>query len=64
MKIHDILHTIRTRFQHKDAHIPDEVIRDLIRSLEEEAREESCTCDDVFAVLDQYTELEVRGWRR
>lgn len=61
MKIHDIIRRIQNRFQHKEAPIPDELIRELILSLEEEDREESCSCEDVFAALDQYTELEMRG---
>jgi len=61
MKIHEIMHKIRLRFSHKETPIPDELIRDLIRSLEEEDREESCSCEDVFAALDEYAELELRG---
>ncbi len=61
MKIHELIRKIRTRFHHKDAPLPDQLIQELIRSLEEEQREENCTCDDVFAALDQYAEMELKG---
>ncbi len=61
MKLHELIQKIRLRFQHRETPLPDEVIRELIRTLEEEDREESCSCEDVFAALDQYAELELRG---
>ncbi|HEY6072404.1 MAG TPA: hypothetical protein VIV15_03195 [Anaerolineales bacterium] len=61
MKTNEFLHRIRSLFHHQDEHIPDEIIQNLIRSLQEDDQEKACTCDDVFAVLDQYAELELRG---
>lgn len=61
MNIHELMHKIRLRLGHRDAPLPDDIIQELIRSLEEEDRQESCSCDDVFAVLDEYTELELKG---
>jgi hypothetical protein len=61
MKIHDFMQRIRALFHQQETQIPDELIQSLIRSLEEEDREESCSCDEVFAVVDQYAELELRG---
>ena len=61
MKLNEFMHRIRSLFHHQDERIPDEIIQSLIRSLQEEEPQEACSCDDVFAVLDQYTELELRG---
>jgi hypothetical protein len=61
MKIKDFIHHIRGLFHHQDSAIPDEIIQNLIRSLEDEEQGEECSCDDVFAVVDQYAELELRG---
>lgn len=40
--------------------IPDELIESLIRSLEH-THDEECTCEDVYAVVDEFAEAEVRG---
>lgn len=61
MKLHELIRKVRLRFHHKDTPLPDQIIQELIRSLEEEEREESCSCEDVFAALDQYTEMEMKG---
>jgi hypothetical protein len=39
---------------------PDELIENLIRSLEH-THDEECTCEEVYAVVDEYAEAEVRG---
>jgi len=61
MSIKDITNKIQALFHHHNSEIPDEVIRGLIRSLEAAEEEECLTCEDVFAVVDQYVEIEVRG---
>lgn len=40
--------------------IPDELIESLIRSLEH-THDEECTCEDVYAVVDEFAEAEFRG---
>lgn len=40
--------------------LPDELIEGLIRSLEH-THDEECTCDDVYAVVDEFAEAEFRG---
>ncbi len=40
--------------------IPDELIESLIRSLEH-THDEECTCEDVYAVVDEFAESEFRG---
>lgn len=61
MRIEDFTDKIRALFHHKDSEIPDDLVRGLIRLLEEADQEESFSCEDVFAVVDQYAEIEVRG---
>lgn len=46
--------------QNDPPQLPDELIESLIRSLEH-THEQECTCDEVFAVVDQYAEAEVHG---
>ena len=61
MNIEEFVHRIRSIFRHKDGELPDQVIEDLIRSLEEGETEKGCSCEDVFAAVDQYAEIELRG---
>jgi hypothetical protein len=61
MRIEDFVQRIREIFGHKDPELPDEIIRGLIRSLEDQEPEEGCSCDEVFALMDQYADVEVRG---
>ncbi|HEY5901049.1 MAG TPA: hypothetical protein VIU39_00765 [Anaerolineales bacterium] len=61
MNIEEFVQSIRNIFRHKDNALPDDVIKGLIRSLEEGEAEQGCSCDDVFAVVDQYAEIELRG---
>lgn len=49
-----------TQPQNDTDQLPDELIESLIRSLEH-TKEEECTCDEVYAVVDQYAEAEFRG---
>lgn len=46
--------------QNDPPQLPDELIESLIRSLEH-THEQECTCDEVFAVVDQYAEAEIHG---
>lgn len=60
MKITDLLHNIQGVFQKKKPEFPDELVQELIRSLEQ-SEEEECSCDDVYAVVDQYAEMKFSG---
>ncbi|MFZ5881365.1 MAG: hypothetical protein ACOY0R_18515 [Chloroflexota bacterium] len=40
--------------------LPDALIESLIRSLDH-THDEECTCDDVYAVVDQYAEANIHG---
>jgi hypothetical protein len=46
--------------QNDPSQLPDELIENLIRSLEH-THEQECTCDEVFAVVDQYAEAQIHG---
>jgi len=60
MKLTDFFHKMQGVFQKKKPEFPDELVQDLIRSLEDDQQEE-CSCDDVYAVVDQYAEMEFSG---
>lgn len=49
-----------TQPQNDPNSLPDGLIENLIRSLEH-THEEECTCDEVYAVVDQYAEAQIRG---
>jgi hypothetical protein len=55
----DLIHETQDPLQ-KKPQLPDELIEGLIRSLEH-TQEEECTCEDVFAIVDQYAEVEFHG---
>ncbi|HEY2979859.1 MAG TPA: hypothetical protein VGJ22_01650 [Anaerolineales bacterium] len=59
MTLQDFIQRVRSVFR-KDSRIPDELIQDLIRSLES-TNDEECSCGDVYTLLDQYAESEIRG---
>jgi hypothetical protein len=59
MKLHEFVQRVRTIF-HRDARLTDDLIRELIRSLES-TQDDECSCDDVYALLDQYAEIQIRG---
>lgn len=59
MTLQDFIQRVRNLFR-PETRLSDELIRDLIRSLEE-TRDDECSCADVFALLDQYAEVEIRG---
>jgi hypothetical protein len=61
MSIKDITSKLRTLFHQNHSEIPDQAIRDLIRSLEEAETKKCFSCEEVFAVVDQYAEIEIRG---
>ena len=61
MSIKDFADRIRALFHRQTSEIPDQVIRELIHSLEEANEQGGFSCEDVFAVVDQYAEIEVRG---
>jgi hypothetical protein len=46
--------------QNENPQLPDELIENLIRSLEQ-IHDDDCTCDDVYAVVDQYAEAEIQS---
>lgn len=46
--------------QDDQTQLPDELIESLIRSLEH-THDEECTCEDVYAVVDQYAEANIHG---
>lgn len=59
MTLQEFIERVRNVFR-KDTRLPDELIRDLIRSLED-TKDEECGCTDVYVLLDQYAEVEIRG---
>ena len=61
MKIEEFVHRIRRIFRHNGSDLPDQVIKDLIQSLEEGEAEQGCSCEEMFAAVDQYAETQVRG---
>jgi hypothetical protein len=59
MRVADVLLQLQDLFRRKPE-IPRAPIEWMIRSLEPTANEE-ISCDAVFALLDQYAELHLRG---
>ena len=59
MKVTDVLLQLRDLFGRRPE-IPRAPIEWMIRSLER-TQEQEVSCDDVFALLDQYAERELRG---
>ena len=59
MKVQDLLQRVRDLFRQKPE-VPRPLVEWLIRSLENTAEEE-LSCDEVFALLDQYAESHMRG---
>jgi hypothetical protein len=59
MKLQEFVQRLRNIF-HRDSKLSDDLIRELIRSLED-TRDDECSCDDVYALLDQYAEIHIRG---
>lgn len=59
MTLQEFIQRVRSVF-HRDTRLSDELIRDLIRSLED-TQDDECSCGDVFALLDQYAEIQIRG---
>ncbi len=60
MKITALLNKFQGHFQKEKPELPDNLVESLIRSLENSQGEE-CSCDDVYAVVDQYAEMEFSG---
>lgn len=46
------------QIQNDQSQLPDELIENLIRSLEH-THDEECTCEEVYAVVDQYAEANI-----
>jgi len=59
MKAKDIIQQLRDLFQRKPE-VPEPLIEWMISSLEK-TREQEFSCDDVFTLLDQYAEANMRG---
>ena len=60
MKITDFLNKFQGHFRNEKPELPDNLVESLIRSLEH-SQDEECSCDDVYAVVDQYAEMEFSG---
>jgi hypothetical protein len=60
MKFTDLLHKFQGLLQKEKPKLPDEFVQDLIRSLEH-TQDEECTCEEVYAIVDQYAEMEFSG---
>jgi hypothetical protein len=59
MRVKELLQQVRDLFRRKPE-IPEPLVEWLIRSLEN-TQEEELSCDDVFALIDQYAEAHMRG---
>jgi len=59
MRVADVIQQFRDLFRRRPE-IPRAPIEWMIRSLER-TKEEEISCDDVFAMLDQYAESHMRG---
>ena len=57
MKIRAIIQKIKNSFNHHEE-IPNQAVMGFLRVLES-VREEDVPCDEVYARIDQYVELEV-----
>ncbi len=60
MKLTNLLNKFQGLFQKEKPKLSDDLVQVLIRSLEH-TQEEECSCDNVYAVVDQYAEMEFEG---
>ncbi|HVN15270.1 MAG TPA: hypothetical protein VMT73_05975 [Anaerolineales bacterium] len=56
----DVMQWFRGLFHKEKAEISDELIRDVIRSLQMK-HDDECDCNDVYKIVDQYAETQIKG---
>ncbi len=60
MKIMDLFRRFQGLFRKESPELSDELVERLIHSLEDTAEDE-CTCEDVYAIVDEYAERQFQG---
>jgi hypothetical protein len=58
MNIRAIIQKIKSSFNHHEAELPNEAVLGFLRVLES-VREEDAPCDEVYARIDEYVEMEI-----
>ena len=58
MNIRAIIQKIKSSFNHHEEEIPNEAVLGFLRVLES-VREEDAPCDEVYARIDEYVEMEI-----
>ena len=58
MNIRAIIQKIRSSFNQHDEELPNAAVLGFLRELES-VREEDAPCDEVYARIDQYVEMEI-----
>ena len=58
MNIRAIIQKIKSSFNHHEEELPNEAVLGFLRVLES-VREEDAPCDEVYARIDEYVEMEI-----
>ena len=58
MNIRAIIQKIKSSFNHHEQEVPNEAVLGFLRVLES-VREEDAPCDEVYARIDEYVEMEI-----
>jgi hypothetical protein len=58
MNIQAIIQKIKSSFNHHEKELPNEAVLGFLRVLES-VREEDAPCDEVYARIDEYVEMEI-----
>ena len=58
MNIRAIIQKIKSSFNHHGKELPNEAVLGFLRVLES-VREEDAPCDEVYARIDEYVEMEI-----
>ena len=58
MNIRAIIQKIKSSFNHHEEEVPNEAVLGFLRVLES-VREEDAPCDEVYARIDEYVEMEI-----
>jgi hypothetical protein len=58
MNIQAIIQKIKSSFNHHEKELPNEAVLGFLRVLES-VREDDAPCDEVYARIDEYVEMEI-----
>lgn len=56
----NLIHWFRNLFRTDKTELSEELFQDLMRSLQKK-HEGECDCNDVYALVDEYAEIQIKG---